>query len=128
MTCSRGAAAANSSSSTLRERPDDHRVDPALEIARDVGHRLALAERRRPAAARSTSPPSSRTAISKVVRVRSDAFSNSIATCRPSSALAVGASRPSARSAFSCAAELEAALEIGGVEVEDRQKVLAARA
>ena len=29
----------------LRERPDDDRVDPALEVARDVGDRLAAAER-----------------------------------------------------------------------------------
>src|SRR6185369_6977601 len=51
-----------------------------------------------------TWPPSSWTAISKVDRVLSDAFSNSIATCRPSSALAVGAERPSERSALICAA------------------------
>jgi len=49
-------------------------------------------------------PPSSRTAISKVVLVRSDGFSNSIATFRPASACAVGACTPSVRSAFTCAA------------------------
>ena len=30
---------------TLRERPDDDRVDPPLEISRHVGNRLALTER-----------------------------------------------------------------------------------
>src|SRR5438876_616421 len=30
---------------TLRERPDDDRVDPPFEISRHVGNRLALAER-----------------------------------------------------------------------------------
>ena len=51
-----------------------------------------------------TWPPSSRTAISNVVRVRSDGLSNSIATCRPSSALAVGAAGPERRSDFRRAA------------------------
>jgi hypothetical protein len=87
----------------LREGADDDRVDPALEIARDVGDRLAPAERdvrlqRDDVAAELAD------AISKVVRVRSDGLSKSIATWRPSSASAVGAWRPSERSAFSCAA------------------------
>ena len=41
----------------LRERSDDDGVDPALEIARDVGDRLAPAERRRRAAARRCGRP-----------------------------------------------------------------------
>ena len=66
--------------------------------------RAARACLRRTAAGRcSVSPPSSRTAISNVDRVRSDGFSNSSATCRPASAVAVGAWRPSRRSAFICA-------------------------
>ena len=48
---------------------------PALEIPRDVGRRLARAERRRPVGGTITSPPSSRTAISNVARVRSDGLS-----------------------------------------------------
>ena len=63
-------------------------------------------------------------AISNVVRVRSDGLSNSIATWRPLSASAVGACRPSERSAFHLRGELQAAFEIGRLEVEDRQEVL----
>src|SRR5437868_7093027 len=45
-----------------------------------------------------TLPPSSRTAISNVERVRSDGLSNSSATCAPASAWAVGAFGPNERS------------------------------
>src|SRR5215467_3252869 len=51
-----------------------------------------------------TCPPSSRTAISNVVRVRSEGFSKSIATKRPFNRLAAGACGPSGRSAFICMA------------------------
>ena len=72
-----------------------------------------------------TWPPSSRTAISNVDRVRSDGFSNSIATWRPSSASAVGACAAERPVGLHLRGELEAALELGRLEIEDRQEVLA---
>ena len=73
----------------LRERANDEGADPSLQVARDVLKRLARAFCRvRPGDG--VSPPSSRIAISKVERVRSDGFSNSRATCKPASAVANG--------------------------------------
>ncbi len=50
------------------------------------------------------SPPSSRTPIVMVTRVRSEGFSNSSPTCLPFSAFHVGAFMPLTRSRFSFAA------------------------
>ena len=100
------------------------RVDPALEVARDVGDRLASAERdvrlqrddvaaelahgdleRRPRAQR------------RLVEQHRDV----------AAVERVGRRRlrgRATRSAFTCAASSQAALEIGGVEVEHREEVL----
>ncbi len=73
----------------LRVSPHDGAVYPPLEIASDVGDRFALAEyflaRRL-----DQSPPSSRTAIWNVERVRNDGFSNSSAMCLPASGCSCG--------------------------------------
>jgi hypothetical protein len=63
-------------------------------------------------------------AISNVVRVRSDGLSNSIPMWRPFKASAVGASRPSERSAFTCARQLQAALELGASKSRIERKSL----
>ncbi len=97
----------------LRERAHDRAAHPALEVARDVVDRLAAAERDVAPAARSTSPPSSRTAIVKVERVRSDGFSKSSATCWPASGWSCRAAPARAR-ASARAASVEHALELVG--------------
>ena len=56
-----------------------------------------------------TSPPSSRTAIANVMRVRSDGFSNSSATCLPASGVRATAAGPAARSRFERRRERRAA-------------------
>ena len=67
------------------------------------------------------SPPSSRTPIVKVTRVRSDGFSNSRPTCLPFSACAVGAFMPLTRSRFNLAAT-RAASQSDRDQIEDRRK------
>ena len=84
-TASDGAAAANSSS----VRWAKVRITTACTQRSRL--RATSATGSRPPSATSagsvsTSPPSSRTATSKVTRVRSDGLSNSSATCRPASA------------------------------------------
>ena len=127
MTCSRGVDAANSCSDVLREGADDDARRPS---ARDCARRrrpARVGRARRRACSATTWPPSSRTAISNVVRVRSDGFSNSSATCRPFER--VGGRRLPAERAVG----LQPARRAPGsardrrVEVEDRQKVLAGR-
>ena len=71
------------------------------------------------------SPPSSRTPIVNVTRVRSDGFSKSRPMCRPSRACAVGARSPSERSRFSRDRELDGLPQLVVIEVENRQQVLA---
>ena len=99
-TCMRGAAAANSRQPRLRERADDGARRPS---ARGCARRRRRSRGRRaprPRGGSMTSPPSSRTAIVKVDRVRSDGFSKSSATCRPASGRAgVAAGRAGAASA-----------------------------
>ena len=107
----------------LRERPDDDRVDPALEVARDVGDRLAPSERRvglqrddvaaeladgdlegRPGAQRRLLEQHRDVpAVERVGRRR-------LAAERP-----VG---------LHLRRQIEAALEVGRLEVEDRQEIL----
>ena len=87
----------------LRERPDDHRVDPALQIARDIGHRLAAAqrgvgmEREDVAAELADRDLEGRTRPQR--RLLEEHRDMPSAERRRRS----GASRPSARSALSCA-------------------------
>ena len=72
-----------------------------------------------------TSPPSSRTAIMNVERVRSDGLSKSSATCWPASGIAcapAGAARGLHRRR-----QVEAALELARREVENRQESLRCR-
>jgi hypothetical protein len=87
----------------LPERPDDERGNPALEVARNVLQRLAgaVGELRRKV---QRVAPELADRDFEVDTVRSDGFSKSSATCRPASALAVGACRPSRRDAFISAA------------------------
>ena len=127
MTCSIGAATARRRQLVVRVRPDDERLDPALEIARHVLERLAAAigKLRRDVAA--DDPPSSRTAISKVERVRSDGFSNSIATCAPASALAVGASSAERPVRLQLRGQIEQPREVVGREIENGQEVFRRR-
>ena len=106
----------------LRERPDDHAVDPALEVARDVGDRLAQPERD--------------------VRLQRDEMAAELADrdlegrARPQRRLVkqhrdvaaverVGGRRlaPQRSIRLELRGELQAALEVGGVEVEHRQEV-----
>jgi hypothetical protein len=63
--------------------PDTHRS--RLRATSAIGSRSPIATS---CGGAITSPPSSRTAISKVQRVRSDGFSNSSATCCPASEVA----------------------------------------
>ena len=107
----------------VRERSDDHRVDPALEVARDVGHRLALAERHVGLQSDGAAAELAN-ATSNVVRVRRDDFSNSIATWRP---LSAARSAPRAQRAVGLEPrrQLESALEVAGVHIENREEVLA---
>ena len=119
------AAAANSCSSVLREGPDDHGVDPAFEVARDVGDRLAAAERDvglqrddMPAELADRDlerrPRAQRRLVEQHRRRAGRSRHRRSAPCRPSE-----------RSAFTWAASSQAALEIGGIEVEDREEILA---
>ncbi len=122
MTCSFGAAAANSSSSCC----ENVRMTIA-STQRSMLRATSATGSRSPSAASGCSdttwPPSSCTAISNVERVRSDAFSNSIATCRPSSAFAVGAEAPERSVRLHLRREIETALEIDRLEVEHREEV-----
>ena len=127
MTCSRGAAAANSSSSVLRERADDDGVDPALEVARDVGDRLAPSERgvglqRHDVAAELADGDLERRARAQRRLLEQHRDVAAVRARRPSAP-----ARPSERSAFTCAASSRQRSRSAGVEVEDRQEVLARR-
>ena len=126
MTCRRGAAAANSSSSLLRERADDDRVDPALEVARDVGDRLALPERHVRLQRDDVAAELAHGDLERRARAQRRLLEQHRDVTAVERVARSAPARPSERSAFSCARELEAALEIGGVEVEDREEVLAA--
>ena len=107
----------------LRERADDDRIDPAFETARDVGDRLALSERD--------------------VRLQADGAAAELANAdlerrpRPqrrfleqhrdvAAAERARGRRLRAERAVRLEArrQLETALEVGGVEIEDREKVL----
>src|SRR5207302_6770221 len=102
-TCRRRAEAANSWSTFCENvrmtTPSTHRSRLRATSATGSRHPSATS-----GCSGTMWPPSSRTAISNVVRVGSDGLSKSSATCRPLSASAVGAWRPSERSAFTCAA------------------------
>ena len=70
-----------------------------------------------------TSPPSSRTAMTNVIRVRSDGFSKRRATCRPASGCAAGAAR-GARPLQRPPPGASSVIEFGRRQVEHRQEVL----
>ncbi len=108
----------------LRERADDDGVDPALEIARDVADRLAPAERdvrleRDEMAAELTNgdlegrPRAQRRLVEQHADV---AAVQHVRRRRAASEQAVG---------LHLRRDLQAALEIDGVEVEDGQEVFA---
>ena len=75
---------------------------------------------RRPRLGSTTSPPSSRTAIVNVSRVRREGFSNSSATCFPASGRLPG--WPSVRSRLSAAASSSTRSSSSRTEVEDREQ------
>ena len=124
----------------LRRRIGDLR---AAAPGRRCGSRRALTHRSRLRATSSSgsrsacitsagistmSPPSSRTPIVKVTRVRSDGFSNSSADMpsgkRPEQSAPAG---PSARSRLSRVARSMSLPQFGGREVQDREEVCAPR-
>ena len=110
----------------LRERADDDGVDPALEVARDVGHRLAAAERhvrlqRDDVRRRARGWRSRRSSACAATASRTAARRGGRRARRPSARAArararASRARPASRQRSSSA----------GVEVEDRQEVLAA--
>ena len=110
----------------LGEGADDHRIDPALEIARDVGHRLAPAERdvrlqrdQVPAELADRDLEGRARAQRRLVEEHRDvAAAQRLGRRRMASERAVG---------LHLRRELQAALEVGRVEVQDRQEVLALR-
>ena len=122
MTWSPGARLRELLERLLRERADDDGVDPALEIARDVGDRLAPAERdvrlqRDHVAAELADRDLERRARAQrrlVEQHRDVAAVERVGGRRMPPERAVG---------LHLRGELQAALEIGGVEVEDREEV-----
>ena len=112
-TCRPGAAVANSSRTCC--------ANVRMTTASTQRSRLratSAADSRPPSATsegiRIGSPPSSRTATSKVTRVRSDGLSKSSATCRPDSGVSTRR-RPAARACLSRAASARQAASSSGV-------------
>jgi hypothetical protein len=108
----------------MRVRADDDGCNPAsrLSAMSPTASRLPKADIR--LESDDVAAKSSRTAISNVVHVRRDAFSNNIATCLPESASAVGASPTERAVGFQLRRQIEAAIEVCRLEIEDRQEIL----
>ena len=126
MTCRRGAASANATSLVLRERAD-HRARTQRSRLRATSATVSRRAERPSCGGTMTSPPSSRTAISNVARVRSDGFSNSSATCCAGQRLRRRRAAPELALALHPRASRSSCSEARGVEVENRQEVLGTR-
>ena len=104
----------------LRKRAHDRGIHPPLQF-RAMSSLTPGPDNTNAAGGSMTSPPNSRTAIVNVVRVRSDGFSRSRATCRPSS----GRKSAPRRAVFlHLGRQIENGAEFFMSKVENRQKVL----
>ena len=126
MTCRRRRGRRELLEHPLRERPDDDGVDPALEVARDVGDGFALSERLGRLQAMTSAAELADGDFERRARAQRRLLEEQgdVAAVERVARRRLAAQRPLG---LELRAELEAALEIGGVEVEDREKVLAGR-